>query len=117
MRKSSRNSKSSKPATPRTGIVGKPASAISELLMGGLSTSFASLRDRIGDSITDKGEEYLERAIEKLNKTTKKLAKWSTKHPVKLACGIAAVMAVSGFLAHTMKAGPSSMKKQARKAS
>jgi hypothetical protein len=109
--------KTSKSSASRLGTAAKPVSGITDLLLSGLSTSFESLRDKIGDSISDKGEEYLELSIAKMNKTTGQLVKWSKKHPVKLACGIAAVMAVSAFLAHTMKAGPPAVAKKMKKAS
>jgi hypothetical protein len=98
--------KSQKTALPRQGSAAKAGSGITGLLKDGLSSSFEALRGKIGDTLSDKGEGYLETSITKLNKTTSQLVKWSKKHPVKLACGIAAVMAVSTFLVHTMKAGP-----------
>jgi hypothetical protein len=77
--------------------------SLGSLLNSGLTSSFEAIRDKISQSVTENGEEYLKEAAEKITKSTSQVVEWSRKNPIKLAVGVAALLAVSAFLVHTMK--------------
>ena len=90
--------------------------SLSNFINSGLSSSFDAIRQKLTETIGDNGEKYLHEAVDKITDTTSQVATWSKKNPIKLAVGVAALMAVSAFLVHTMNSeGGSSSGKHAKR--
>jgi hypothetical protein len=78
-------------------------SGVAGLITSGLASSFEALRDKVSDTVTENGEEYLKDGVQKIARSTKDLVAWGKKHPLKTAAAVAALLAVSGFLVHVVR--------------